>query len=191
MTARPAVARIGSCDEATIDFGLTGERPVPATREIFRVRETKFESRDVRLAGRLVMPPNDAPVPLAVILHGSEDYSGRLYYPEQYRLPAQGIAVFVYDKRGTGDSGGEYTQDFYLLASDAAAALDEARRLAGRRAGRVGFVGGSQPEGSRRSRRRRRPLISCWWATAWPRETDATRSPRTTVRASTRWLLQR
>jgi hypothetical protein len=139
-----AVARIGSCDEVTIDFGLTGERPVPATRETFRVRETKFESRGVRLAGRLVVPPGDAPVPLVVVLHGSEDYSGRLYYPEQYRLPAQGIAVFVYDKRGTGDSGGEYTQDFYLLAADAAAALDQARRLAGRRAGRVGLVGGSQ-----------------------------------------------
>ena len=139
-----AVARIGGCDEATIEFGLTGETLVPATREAFRIRETKFESRGVKLAGRLVMPPGDAPVPLAIVLHGSEDYSGRLYYPEQYRLPAQGIAVFVYDKRGTGDSGGEYTQDFYLLASDAAAALDEARRLAGARAVRVGFVGGSQ-----------------------------------------------
>ena len=142
--APAAVARIGGCDEMTIEFGLTGEALVLATREAFRIRETKFESRGVKLAGRLVMPPGDAPVPLAIVLHGSEDYSGRLYYPEQYRLPAQGIAVFVYDKPGTGDSGGEYTQDFYLLAADAAAGLDEARRLAGRRAVRVGFVGGSQ-----------------------------------------------
>jgi pimeloyl-ACP methyl ester carboxylesterase len=112
-----AVARIGGCDAASIEFGL---------------------------AGRLVMPQGDEPVPLAVVLHGSEDYSARLYYPEQHRLPAQGIAVFVYDKRGTGDSGGEDTQDFYLLAADAAAALDEARRLAGARAARAGFVGGSQ-----------------------------------------------
>ena len=139
-----AVARIGGCDATTIEFGLMGEPLVAAEREVFRVREAKFQSRGVRLAGRLVMPPGDTAVPLAVVLHGSEDYSGRLYYPEQYRLPAQGIAVFVYDKRGTGDSGGEYTQDFYLLASDAAAALDEARRLAGARAERVGFVGGSQ-----------------------------------------------
>jgi pimeloyl-ACP methyl ester carboxylesterase len=139
-----AVARIGGCGESGIEFGLAGETPVPAIRETFRSRETTFSSRGVKLAGRLVMPPGDAPVPLAVILHGSEDYSARLHYPEQHRLPAQGIAVFVYDKRGTGDSGGEYTQDFYLLASDAAAALGEARRLAGARAGRVGLVGGSQ-----------------------------------------------
>jgi dipeptidyl aminopeptidase/acylaminoacyl peptidase len=139
-----AVARIGSCDALNIEFGLEGEPLVTAAREVFRVREAKFQSRGVRLAGRLVMPTGDGPVPLVVVLHGSEDYSGRLYYPEQHRLPAQGIAVFVYDKRGTGDSGGEYTQDFYLLAADAAAALDEARRLAGARAARVGFVGGSQ-----------------------------------------------
>ena len=139
-----AAARIGGCEDPTIEFGLAGETPIAATREVFRIRETKFASRGVRLAGRLVLPPGETPLPLAVILHGSEDYSGRLYYPEQYRLPAQGIAVFVYDKRGTGDSQGEYTQDFYLLASDAAAALDEARRMAGPRVDRVGFVGGSQ-----------------------------------------------
>jgi uncharacterized protein len=139
-----AEARIGACGGTTIEFGLAGEPVITATRLAFKLRETKFKSRDAKLAGRLVLPPGDAPVPLAVILHGSESYSGRLHYPEQYRLPAQGIAVFVYDKRGTGESEGEYTQDFYLLAADAAAALDEARRLAGARAGRVGFVGGSQ-----------------------------------------------
>src|SRR5687767_7516405 len=74
-----AVARIGGCDDTTIEFGLTGETLVPATREAFRIRETKFDSHGVKLAGRLVMPPGDAPVPLAVVLHGSEDYSGRLY----------------------------------------------------------------------------------------------------------------
>ncbi|HEX4386660.1 MAG TPA: hypothetical protein VH083_27085, partial [Myxococcales bacterium] len=52
--------------------------------------------------------------------------------------------VFVYDKRGTGKSQGQYSQDFSLLADDAAAAVREARRLAGKRAGRVGFHGGSQ-----------------------------------------------
>jgi pimeloyl-ACP methyl ester carboxylesterase len=52
--------------------------------------------------------------------------------------------VFVYDKRGTGGSEGRYSQDFHLLAADAASALREARRLAGRRALRVGFDAGSQ-----------------------------------------------
>jgi pimeloyl-ACP methyl ester carboxylesterase len=54
------------------------------------------------------------------------------------------VGVFVYAKRGSGGSEGRYTQDFHVLAEDAAAAVVEARRLAGSRAGRVGLHGGSQ-----------------------------------------------
>jgi len=59
-------------------------------------------------------------------------------------LPAEGVGVFVYDKRGTGASGGDYSQDFSLLADDAVAALGEARRLAGPRLGRIGYQAGSE-----------------------------------------------
>jgi hypothetical protein len=59
-------------------------------------------------------------------------------------FPAQGIGAFVYDKRGTGASGGTYTQDFPTLATDAVQAMKEARQLAGARAGRVGYQGGSE-----------------------------------------------
>lgn len=59
-------------------------------------------------------------------------------------FPAQGIGAFVYDKRGTGVSGGTYTQDFNILADDAIAAMKEAKRLAGVRLGRIGFQGGSE-----------------------------------------------
>ena len=59
-------------------------------------------------------------------------------------LPARGVGLFVYDKRGTGRSDGEYSQDFDALAGDAAMALQRARELAGPRAGRVGLFGGSQ-----------------------------------------------
>jgi hypothetical protein len=62
----------------------------------------------------------------------------------QRMLPAEGIGVFAYDKRGTGASGGQYTQDFELLAADATVAVGEARRLAGARLGRIGFWGGSE-----------------------------------------------
>ena len=92
------------------------------------------------------MLPADAagPVPLAVLVHGSERYSGVDGYPMQYLLPAQGVAVFVYDKRGTGGSQGEYSQDFHALAGDAVAALAKARRLHPPGFSRAGFVGSSQ-----------------------------------------------
>src|SRR3546814_8382190 len=61
-----------------------------------------------------------------------------------YAMAAQGISVFVYDKRGTGGSEGEYTQNFELLAADAAKALDTARGMTAGRHGRAGFFGGRQ-----------------------------------------------
>ena len=65
-------------------------------------------------------------------------------YALQRLLPAENIGAFVYDKRGTGGSGGKYTQDFDTLADDAVAAMREAKRIAGARCARIGYQGGSQ-----------------------------------------------
>lgn len=97
-----------------------------------------------RLLGRLVMPKGEGRVPLVVLVHGSEHDSARDFYSLQRQLPSEGIGVFVYDKRGTGGSGGLYTQDYLMLADDVIAAMHEAKRLAGARVGRIGYQGGSQ-----------------------------------------------
>ncbi|WP_363799670.1 alpha/beta hydrolase [Lysobacter firmicutimachus] len=110
----------------------------------FDIRETRFQGNGVELRGRLVLPEGRDKVPLVVLVHGSENYSGVDLYHLQNLFPANGVGVFVYDKRGTGGSTGKYNQNFYQLSDDAAAALREAKRLAGARAGRTGFQGGSQ-----------------------------------------------
>jgi hypothetical protein len=131
------VASFAGCDAIGI-----GE--VSGTRRKFDVRDVVFESHGTALAGRLVMPPGGDKIPVVVLIHGSENDSALEDYSLQRMLPAQGIAAFVYDKRGTGSSGGKYTQDFSLLADDAVAAVMTARSLAGARLGRIGFQGGSQ-----------------------------------------------
>ena len=131
--------QFGSCAENTISFAGTAGR-----RVAFDVTDVTFASGETKLAGRLVMPKGDGPVPIVVLVHGSERMSAREYYYDQRRFPAEGIGVFVYDKRGTGGSEGDYTQDYSMLAQDAAAAFEEARKLAGERTSRIGFQGGSQ-----------------------------------------------
>lgn len=140
-TGRPdgKQATFGSCAEGRLRFGrLTGQR-IP-----FDIQDVAFQSRGTRLLGRLVLPPGKGRIPIVVLVHGSEHDSAREIYSLQRLFPAEGIGAFVYDKRGTGGSGGRYTQDFNVLADDAVAAMREARRLAGPRAGRVGYQGGSE-----------------------------------------------
>ena len=111
----------------------------------FTTTDTRFDSVETQLAGRLIEPAGDATGgrPLVVLVHGSERTSA-LASPYAYSLAAQGITVFVYDKRGTGASEGEYTQNFELLAADAAAALAHAKTMAHGRISRAGYFGGSQ-----------------------------------------------
>ena len=111
----------------------------------FGETDTRFQSRDVELAGRLMEPPGaDKNTPLVVYAHGSEGngWIGRTRDP--YQMVARGVSVFVYDKRGTGQSQGVYVQNFPKLADDLVAASHEAKRLADGRFGRFGLLGLSQ-----------------------------------------------
>lgn len=140
-TGRPdgKAARFSECAEGRITFdGLEGHRLD------LDVRETKFTSHGATLAGRLLLPKGSAAVPIVVLVHGAEHDSARDFNPLQRILPAEGVGSFVYDKRGTGASGGDYSQDFGLLADDVVAAMRESKRLAGPRTSRIGYQGGSQ-----------------------------------------------
>ena len=106
--------------------------------------DKRFQGSGVELAGRLTLPPGEARVPIVVLIHGAEHSSAIEEYSLQRQFASAGIGVFAYDKRGTGASGGRYSQNYLLLATDAILATREARRLAGERAGRVGYQAGSQ-----------------------------------------------
>ena len=134
-----------TCAEDVVSTTFPSGKPQQWRRRDTRETDASFDSDATPLAGRLIEPagPEDPNRPLVVLVHGSEKTAaiGSVY---AYMLAAQGVAVFVYDKRGTGASGGDYTQNFELLADDAAAALVQARRMAAGRFGRSGFFGGSQ-----------------------------------------------
>ncbi|MGH7021429.1 MAG: alpha/beta hydrolase family protein, partial [Brevundimonas sp.] len=132
--------QLEDCNTGRIVFqGHHGERVA------LNAQDTSFIGHGgARLNGRLILPPGDEPVPIMVEVHGSEGSNALDFNYYQRFAPASGVGVFVYAKRGSGGSEGRYTQDFRILADDAAAAVVEARRLAGARAGRVGLHGGSQ-----------------------------------------------
>lgn len=136
-------ATLAACGDDAISLGPIAA-PQRYDRVALSVTDTVFEHDGVDLFGRLIWPVDAERATLVVHTHGSEATSAVRRDPMPYLLAAQGIASFVYDKRGTGQSEGKYTQDFFVLAADARAALSEARRLAGDSIDRAGFLGGSQ-----------------------------------------------
>ena len=97
-------------------------RPMDLREDVFT-----FPSGDLTLRGKLVLPEagehGEGPYPAAVLVHGSGDESAVDHYFNPYLFAAHGIATLVFDKRGTGESEGEYTQNFHVLAGDVVAAV--------------------------------------------------------------------
>lgn len=94
-----------------------------ATRLPLREEIVTFPSGDLTLRGKLILPEGEGPFPVMVPVHGSEDYSAVDHYSDPYMFAANGVAAFIYDKRGTGGSKGEYTANFHVLSDDTVAAV--------------------------------------------------------------------
>jgi uncharacterized protein len=103
----------------------------------------EITARDgVRLVGTLVRPAPSEDSPAALLLNGSGPLDRDSNMPGQVldvapalavALAEHGIASLRFDKRGVGESGGEYlTTGFDLETSDAADALAELRHAHGR-----------------------------------------------------------
>jgi len=114
----------------------------------FPTESVAFESADgTRLVGTLLKPAEEGVFPVVVVLHGSgpENIYGPSYRVLTNTILRAGLAVLLYDKRGVGDSGGEFEKALYSdFVADAAAAVEF---LAGREdldAERIGLFGNSE-----------------------------------------------
>ncbi|HWX04000.1 alpha/beta hydrolase [Collimonas sp.] len=133
------------CQAGAIGLQFSGAEEQQWTRLPLRISRTRFMAGTVQLNGELIEPmAAGGKPPLFVLVHGSESTAAVDSSNHAFLMASQGIAAFVFDKRGTGASGGAYTQDFEVLADDVAAAVGEARRLGGDRIGRIGVAGFSQ-----------------------------------------------
>jgi len=77
----------------------------PLTRE---QRQVFFIANAVELAGELDLPRTDGLAPLAFVIHHSGPVGRDAYGYLAELLTEAGFAVFRFDKRGVGASGGEY-----------------------------------------------------------------------------------
>lgn len=115
------------CPGKRLEFHLKDGPSGVAQRMSVTKTPASFSSIGNTLYGELYAPPK--PKALVVLVFGSGQDSAVTFNYVQHLLPIYDIAVFVYDKRGTGKSTGRFTVDFSELADDAIAAVAQARKL--------------------------------------------------------------
>jgi pimeloyl-ACP methyl ester carboxylesterase len=113
------------------------------------VEEIQFESHGARLAGSIEIPANGRIRAAVVFIHGSGPQTRNMTWAQ--RFASEGIAALVYDKRGAGNSGGDYEgnqsvseKNISLLADDAVAAIRVLAAHPGLKGVPLGFAGISQ-----------------------------------------------
>lgn len=169
--ARPAIGRsaakrvlplrraLGLSTLAVASLGLAAAAPAqvpppspptpwqaPATT-VTEATEVSFRNGDTVLSGTLYAPRGEKGSPAIVVTHGASSATRdlALYRHLIDMLPPLGIAVFVYDRRGSGKSGGDLkASDYTLLADDAIAAQRAIASDARVDPDRIGFWGLSQ-----------------------------------------------
>lgn len=127
--------------------GPDGARWTPWAKAPYELRPLRFRSSDgVELAGLLLLPREQTDRG-AVILHGSgdSDRDNVWAYTFAHALAARGVAVLFFDKRGSGESGGDWRSvGLDALARDGVAAFDRLVDETGVAASCTGWVGLSQ-----------------------------------------------
>jgi len=95
------------------------------------VNNYHFASGELALRGRLTYLSDKNYRGVVILVQGSERDGAIDNSYFQYLFAANGLATFVYDKRGTGGSDGRYTQDFQVLADDLNAAINFVAEIPG------------------------------------------------------------
>ncbi|HTE43389.1 MAG TPA: hypothetical protein VK629_21395, partial [Steroidobacteraceae bacterium] len=130
-------------------------KPQFAERVALKSEDVSFDGADAKLSGTLITPATRGPHPVIVLLHGSGPLTRYSFGPYPYFFTSFGMAVLIYDKRGTGTSTGvrmdastatvqrptRYPDD---LVNDALAALHLLRERNDIDPKRIGFWGSSE-----------------------------------------------
>lgn len=126
--------------------------------------EIYFLNRGIKIAGTLYHPVRKPPYPAMVIVHPASagERTDPFYDHLRLALPEQGIAVLIFDRRGSGASEGNFeTADFEALANDVIAAVEYLQTRPDIDPNKIGLHGTSQGAWIAPIAAARKPDIAC------------------------------
>jgi pimeloyl-ACP methyl ester carboxylesterase len=123
----------------------SGQQKIASKVTDIHEESIRFQNGDIHLAGSLVMPAGEGPHRAVVLVHGSGPVTRDFFGPIGYVLASHGIAVLSYDKRGIGESGGDWLEaTFDDLANDALAGIQYLKSRKEIQPAQIGLLGISQ-----------------------------------------------
>jgi dienelactone hydrolase len=134
---------------ATLAFGIglvagcADPASIPSEKRDSSEEAVRFASGNVVLAGTLVLPEGSGRHPAVVLFHGSGPENRNLFMARWFAV--QGFAALAYDKRGVGESEGNFrTVPFMELCGDGLAAIQYLKSRKEIDTGHIGVWGLSQ-----------------------------------------------
>jgi pimeloyl-ACP methyl ester carboxylesterase len=122
-----------------------GSAAVAERVAIERQDDVRFANGAIRLAGTVFLPATGGKHPAIVLVHYSGAANRESVLPFARFLVRRGIAVLGYDKRGVGDSSGDWKgASFDELADDAVSAFEYLKTRDDIDPARIGMLGVSQ-----------------------------------------------
>lgn len=149
---------VGNTDESTgqISFTTTNEKTTINIKyhdgselvgEKVKLLEKRIEFNNgkQKLVGELILPLGNVPFPIVVQTHGSGEETREASRGMAYLFAANGIASFIFDKRGCGESSGkEWRAAFEEYAHDLLAAVEAVSKMPEIDIRKIGLFGHSQ-----------------------------------------------
>ncbi len=123
---RDPVMWLGIILGALVTLG-TAPDPAGAGRSAESAEQVSFHNGSIDLSGTLYIPSGVGRYPAVVVFHaaGGGTRSFHAYQHLATALPAAGIAVLIFDRRGSGSSTGDFnTATFQDLAADGIAGVE-------------------------------------------------------------------
>jgi uncharacterized protein len=146
VESRIEFRRDGAGKIISLTWRREGAGPRTARRvEIERRHDVRFASGDIQLAGTLINPATNGKHPAIIVVHGSGPEDREHMLPFARFLVRHGMAVLGYDKRGVGESTGDWNvASFDDLAGDVVAAFEYLKTRDDIDPAQVGLIGVSQ-----------------------------------------------
>ena len=126
-------------------YEMSATKTLATRTDSFRQEQVSFKNGATSLSGTLILPSGSGPHPAVVLVHGYGPIYRTALFERAATFTRMGVAALIYDKRGVGQSTGDWRMSaFDELSDDALAGVQLLRARKDITRNQIGLQGHSQ-----------------------------------------------